>query len=73
MMPTPQQQARAVIDQMYRAIGFARTQHDVLAVDANDLLAWTATLDAYLAVIDDDLQLLHDLRVAAATNIASSC
>jgi len=65
-MPTPHQQARAVIDQMYRAIGQARTQHDVLSIDADGLFLWAATLDAYLELIADELQHYHDLKAATA-------
>jgi len=50
-MPTAHEEARAVIAQMYSAIGLAR-HFKVPPIDVDGLLAWTTTLDACLTAIE---------------------
>jgi hypothetical protein len=52
-MPTPHQEARAIVEQMYSAVGLARAHH-VPPIDADGLLVWAAVLDAYLTLHDAD-------------------
>ena len=50
-MLTPRDQARAVIEQMYSAVGLARS-HNVPPIDADGLFEWAATLDAFLVLTE---------------------
>ena len=47
-------EARAVVEQMYSAVGLARSLQkqgvEVPVIDADGLLAWAATIDAHLAL-----------------------
>lgn len=46
-MSSPRDQARAVIEQMYSAVGLSRSL-GVPPIDADGLFAWAVTLDACL-------------------------
>jgi hypothetical protein len=52
-MPTPHEEARAVVEQMYSAIGLARSL-GVPPIDVDGLLSWAATLDAYLTLLENE-------------------